>query len=310
MKTSYFAKLGKSSNAVSITGRAPEWFSGRQYKKLAPKLWFYKKYKEDGDEEFYKLQYQKEVLDVLDPKTVYEELSENSVLLCWELPGQFCHRHLVAEWFMKHLNVKVYEMLDFFTEEEIVNAEKIVERFKKPKEKIDIFYNLCFCILVPQTRFSTVSTVIQKLKDNGFYSSQISREKLLELISSIRFKNRKVDYLLKMKNEYDLFYSKLNEVLLQTDSDSRAKRKFVIGRIKGMGLKASSHFLRNLGLDDLAIVDTHILQHLCVKDKKFDYFNIEDEIRFRAASLNVSVAVYDALIWKQRSGTKDENFIY
>ncbi|MDD5649331.1 MAG: hypothetical protein PHF86_02790 [Candidatus Nanoarchaeia archaeon] len=201
-------------------------------------------------------------------------------------------------------------MLDVFTDEEVFEAKRIVERFKKPKEKLDVFYDLCFCVLVPQTRFSTVFSVIQKLKDNKFYSTHVTRENLLELISSIRFKNRKADYLLKMKYEFDLFYAQLNEVLIETDSDSRAKRKFVIGRIKGMGLKASSHFLRNLGIDDLAIVDTHILQHLCVKGEKIDYFNIEDEIRYRASSLKVSVAVYDALIWKQRSGTKNENFIY
>lgn len=309
MKTSCFTKSTNDPNAVSIAGRAPEDFTERCYKKLAPKKWFFEKYKKDGDEEFYKIQYQKEVLDVLDPKTVYEELGEDSVLLCWEEPGVFCHRHIVAEWLMKHIDVKIYE-IDFFSDEEISSAKTIVERFKKPKDKFDIFYNLCFCVLVPQTRFSTVSSVVQILKDNEFHSKQISREKLLELISSIRFKNRKVDYLLKMKYEFDIFHVQLNEVLAQTDIDSRAKRNFVIGRIKGMGLKASSHFLRNLGIDDLAIVDTHILQHLCVKDKNFDYFNIEDEIRVRASNLNVSVAIYDALIWKQRSGTKDENFIY
>ena len=47
MKTSYFAKY-KGDKGVSIAGGTPKWFKGRQYKKLAPKYWFFKKYK-DGE---------------------------------------------------------------------------------------------------------------------------------------------------------------------------------------------------------------------------------------------------------------------
>jgi hypothetical protein len=110
MQTSYYSKSAKNPNAVSIAARCPEWYKGREYKQLAPKYWFFKKYKEDGDEEFYKEQYQKLVLDFLDPKQVYEELGENAVLLCWEAADKFCHRHLVAEWLMKNLNIKIEEI--------------------------------------------------------------------------------------------------------------------------------------------------------------------------------------------------------
>lgn len=110
MNTSYYAKSAKHPNAVSIAGKAPSWFTGRQYKKLAPKYWFFKKYKEDGDEEFYKVQFQKEVLDKLDPQEVFEELGEDAVILCWEKSGKFCHRYLVAEWLSKALNIKIEEL--------------------------------------------------------------------------------------------------------------------------------------------------------------------------------------------------------
>ena len=109
MNTSYFAKY-KKPDGVSIAGKAPEWFTGRQYKKLAPKFWFFQKYKNDGDEIFYIEQYQKLVLDILDPKQVFDELGKNAVLLCWEKPGKFCHRRLVAAWLEKHLEIKVPEI--------------------------------------------------------------------------------------------------------------------------------------------------------------------------------------------------------
>ena len=110
MNTSYFAKSSNNFNAVSIAGRAPLWYSGRQYKKLAPKIGFFKKYKEDGDETSFREQYQKQVLDQLDPQEVYKELGERAVLLCWEKSGDFCHRHLVSEWLMKHLGITITEI--------------------------------------------------------------------------------------------------------------------------------------------------------------------------------------------------------
>ena len=109
MNTSYFGKIDKNLNNVSISGKAPDWYNGRQYKKLAPKYWFFKKYKEDNDEQFYINEYYK-ILNELDPYQVFKELGENSVLLCYENPGQFCHRHLVAKWLMDNLNIKILEL--------------------------------------------------------------------------------------------------------------------------------------------------------------------------------------------------------
>ena len=110
MKTSYFAKY-KGENAVSISAKCPDWYKGREYKKLAPKYWFFKAYK-DGDitKEEYTFCYKTEVLDKLDPKVVYEELGTNSVLLCYEKIGDFCHRHIVSKWLSDNLNIEIKEI--------------------------------------------------------------------------------------------------------------------------------------------------------------------------------------------------------
>lgn len=41
-------------------------------------------------------------LDKLDPKKVVEELGENAILLCYETPNLFCHRHIAARWLTLH----------------------------------------------------------------------------------------------------------------------------------------------------------------------------------------------------------------
>lgn len=103
MYTSYFARLKEVKNPISICGRAPEWYQGPQYKLLAPKLWFFQLYKEGTiNSEDYTEAYNIEVLGELDPHKVYKALfsayDEEPTLLCYEKPGDFCHRHLVAAW--------------------------------------------------------------------------------------------------------------------------------------------------------------------------------------------------------------------
>ena len=110
MNTSYFAKSANNYYAVSICGRAPLWYLGREYRILAPKIDFFKKYKEDGDEVYYTEQYHKRVLDQLDPHQVYKDLGENAVLLCYEKPEDFCHRFLVAKWLEKHIGIEIKEL--------------------------------------------------------------------------------------------------------------------------------------------------------------------------------------------------------
>lgn len=129
--TSYFAKLKSLPNniiPISICGKAPDWYKGLQYKKLAPKYDFFIKWKETHDNDYYVEHFQKEVLDTLDVIRTLHELHlllpydvkvdiQSSVwsnpdwhiaLICYEKPNDFCHRHLVADWFNKY-NINVEE---------------------------------------------------------------------------------------------------------------------------------------------------------------------------------------------------------
>lgn len=98
---------------VSICGKAPDWYKGLQYKKLAPKFEFFQKWKQTKDNEYYIKCFQSQVLDELNPDTVISELKElaksnNIALICYEKPGDFCHRHLVAEW-LKNYGYQIEE---------------------------------------------------------------------------------------------------------------------------------------------------------------------------------------------------------
>ena len=116
--TSYYANLKKIPNTIvpiSIAGKAPDWYNGLEYKKLAPKYRFFQEWKKNKDNNFYIRHFHDEVLSHLDPNAIYNELSEliggkDCVLLCYEKSGDFCHRHLVAEWIKLNLNINVCEL--------------------------------------------------------------------------------------------------------------------------------------------------------------------------------------------------------
>ncbi|MCT4574649.1 MAG: DUF488 domain-containing protein [Alphaproteobacteria bacterium] len=110
MKTSNFAKHGNNINAVSISGCSPDAYKGREYKKLAPSWSIYKEYRKTGDVQRYIKRFKEEILAPLDATKVFKELGSDAILLCYEKEGEFCHRHLVAQWFEKELNIKVEEI--------------------------------------------------------------------------------------------------------------------------------------------------------------------------------------------------------
>lgn len=109
--TSYFAKLKSLPDniiPISICGKAPDWYKGLQYKKLAPKYGFFMEWKQNHDNEFYIEHFKKEVLDNLTILQVVRDLLDMQInvnmaqkqiaLICYEKPTDFCHRHLVADW--------------------------------------------------------------------------------------------------------------------------------------------------------------------------------------------------------------------
>lgn len=113
--TTYFSKvknLPQNVIPISICGKAPDSWTGLQYKKLAPKYSFFKVWKETQDDDYYIEHYENEVLKQLNAIKVVAELKRlcgkstysdiDIALVCYEKPENFCHRHLVSDWLIKN----------------------------------------------------------------------------------------------------------------------------------------------------------------------------------------------------------------
>jgi len=115
MRTSYFSNIKNVTKPISIAAGAPRWYVGAQYMRLAPKYDTLKDYKSGKiDKDQYTKEYHEKVLNLLDADVIYAYLTsiynEEVTLLCWEKPGQFCHRNLVAKWFKDQLDIDITEL--------------------------------------------------------------------------------------------------------------------------------------------------------------------------------------------------------
>lgn len=118
MKTSYYFSnriREPEFNLIAISNSYPkhlEWLQNmKQYKPLFPgwKLVHQVKNGKISRNEYEEL-YQELILNRLDPGEVFAELGDDAILLCWEKPGLFCHRRIVARWFYDNLGIKVNEL--------------------------------------------------------------------------------------------------------------------------------------------------------------------------------------------------------
>lgn len=106
--TSNFKIAGHLPQAVAICRGLPRGWKGRAYRPLAPSWPLIKAQMPPSD--FIKA-YHAEVLSKLNPQQVLQDLGgDDFIMLCWEPPGVFCHRQVVAAWLKKELGLEIPEL--------------------------------------------------------------------------------------------------------------------------------------------------------------------------------------------------------
>ena len=186
-----------------------------------------------------------------------------------------------------------------------------LKEFKKIREDEDVFAELCFCILTPQSKAVNCDKAIRRLKETGllFEGDESNITPLLRGLA--RFHNRKASYLVAARN---LFKNKntLNVKSRLDPGDVFKTREWLVDNVKGLGYKEASHFLRNIGLGkDVAILDVHILKNLerlGVIEKipssitRKSYIAIEDKMRSFAERSRIPLEELDLLFWAGETG--------
>lgn len=121
--TSYYAKIKQLeehgfNDFIAVSGYIPDFYKKKmetdnRYRRiieLSPKKeWFFDWKKGKFDNNKYIELYYETVLNKLDFNEIIKQLKDNSVLLCYEKSGDFCHRYLIADWLNKNgINCKEF----------------------------------------------------------------------------------------------------------------------------------------------------------------------------------------------------------
>ncbi|MCX7734478.1 MAG: N-glycosylase/DNA lyase [bacterium] len=124
-----------------------------------------------------------------------------------------------------------------------------------------IFGELCFCILTANSSAELGIRIQREIGDDGF--ANLPENRIAEILSKMghRYPAVRAKYIV-LARSFDL-----DKVLKQ--KNGKIARQ-IVSQVKGLGMKESSHFLRNIGYDDIAIVDRHIYRFL-VRHKLVPY---------------------------------------
>ncbi|MHA1309942.1 MAG: N-glycosylase/DNA lyase [Candidatus Helarchaeota archaeon] len=180
----------------------------------------------------------------------------------------------------------------------IVNSK--IQEFKELGKSSNeaIFNELCFCILTANYNAEKAIKIQQEI-GNGFFSDKDIITKLRSL--GYRYPNLRGKYIIEARKIID----KLNDII--NSLKGQELRNWFVQNIKGLGYKEASHFLRNIGFTDFAIIDFHIIDIL-VKNKliekptskslsKRKYLEIESVLKNLADQLGITLAELDLYLW-------------
>ena len=174
----------------------------------------------------------------------------------------------------------------------------------------EYLYELFYCILTPQSRALHAEQVIAKLRALGFPGVDIDPTPILRDPNHyIRFHNQKSRRLLEIAASRE----SIMEILTSRETTSAEKREWLVAHVKGLGWKESSHFLRNIGHLDLAIIDRHVLKHMlrlgAIEEMpksigtRGRYLDLEERFRQLAGHAGLELQELDLLIWSFEEGS-------
>lgn len=168
----------------------------------------------------------------------------------------------------------------------------------------EIFKELCFCILTANFNAKGGMRIQREIED-GFLtlSQQALARRLKEL--GYRFPNTRARYIAEARKHADSLVG-----ILKTHHDELELREWLVKNIKGLGYKEASHFMRNIGYRNVAIIDFHIIDllersGLAKRPKTLTrgrYLELEKILRQLAEKAGLSLAELDLYLWYLETG--------
>ncbi|HRZ85549.1 MAG TPA: N-glycosylase/DNA lyase [Candidatus Paceibacterota bacterium] len=183
--------------------------------------------------------------------------------------------------------------------------DKRLESFSSFADKQNEYWfsELCFCILTANSRADSAMRIQSQVSPMGFLMSPEANIARAIKTNKHRFHNNKAKYICEART-----YKNIREIV--SGMNEVEAREWLVENIKGLGYKEASHFLRNTGSKNLAILDRHILNLMAENGiitrpkslNKKSYLEIEEKFNSLAQELGMSSAELDLYMWFMKTG--------
>ena len=183
-------------------------------------------------------------------------------------------------------------------------TKRIQEFHAIPKHSPDmLFEELCYCILTANFSAKRGAEIHDRLKACFHSDPKETLERKLRT-SGYRFPRIRAGFIEAAAAQKRILTTAINTL------QGEERRAWLVQNIQGLGYKEASHFLRNIGFDDYAIIDSHIMDllaryNLITPPKtltKNRYLAIETTLRDIATKTNLTLAELDLYLWYMETG--------
>ena len=179
---------------------------------------------------------------------------------------------------------------------ETINS-RMTEFENVPRNFDDLFRELVFCILAAGTSAELGIKTINHLGDVIFTGSEKDIQKKLKEV--YRFHTIRAEYIHQARENFR-----------NLDINAHDIRINLVENIKGIGFKEASHFLRNIGHKNVAIIDFHIVdllvRHGLIEKPKTltarKYLEIEEILKQLSQKTNIDLGELDLYLWYAETG--------
>jgi len=167
------------------------------------------------------------------------------------------------------------------------------------------FSELCFCILTANSTARRGIKIQRGLGSEGFLTLPLEELGHRLKVAGHRFPNTRARFIIEARKFHDI------KGIIERFTDTRQARGWLAENVSGVGYKESSHFLRNVGFTDVAILDRHVLsvlhEHGLIDGvpgslTRGRYLEIERKLEGLARKLGLTLGELDLYLWYSKTG--------
>ncbi len=124
-----------------------------------------------------------------------------------------------------------------------------------------IWEELVYCLCTPQTKARNALKAVERLRTVSLLDKpEKNKVALILREAGVRFHRTKAE---KITEAVKIFPTIVEKI--ETIDEVKGLRDWLVKNVKGLGMKEASHFLRNIGYNDVAIIDRHILRFMAAE---------------------------------------------